>query len=113
MVILIASDLQAQLKRTLSKAGTGRVYFRGKVKHRASAPGHPPAVDLGILRNSIHYVIEIRGTSVAGAKVGTPLKKGRHLEYGTKRMAPRPWLRSTARRRKKAISRQLRLRLFK
>lgn len=56
--------------------------------NRASAPGDPPAPDTGALRSSITY--ERAGLR---AQVGTNLAYAKPLEYGTPRIAPRPFLR--------------------
>lgn len=68
----------------------GRVYRRGGVSHKASAPGEPPAPDTGFLMRSI-------GTSVdPETLVGTvsfTARYARALEYGTARMAARPFAR--------------------
>ena len=85
---------------------------RLKKKRIPSSPGQPPAVDLGSLRASItHDVITdaivphaLVGSDTGkltaevskrkrGAKVGTSLDYGYYLEYGTRRMAARPYLR--------------------
>jgi hypothetical protein len=60
--------------------------------HRASAPGEPPAVDSGALRASVTYDVA-RTPQGWEARVGTPMRTGRLLEFGTSRMRPRPWLR--------------------
>lgn len=46
-----AMGLQAEWVDVLSIPGSGRQYG----KHTASAPGDPPAVDTGLLRQSIHF----------------------------------------------------------
>ena len=69
---------------------TGRVYRRGGVEHQASAPGEPPASDTGQLVNSIGTVYDtttLTGRVVAKSKHAPP------LEFGTKNMEPRPFLR--------------------
>lgn len=83
---------ETEIKRILSQPGRGRTYRRGTVSHRASAPGDPPAVDLGHYRASWSWVVRKAG---AGWEllVGTPSKLGPWLEYGTSRMAARPHLR--------------------
>ena len=68
-------------------AKTGRTYRRGNVTHIASAPGQYPATDRGGLVNSIKAIIS--GTT---AIVGTKVEYGPMLEFGTSRMAARPWL---------------------
>ncbi len=52
-----------------------------------SAPGEPPRLDSGELRDSIFA----RAQGLR-AEVGTDLAYGRHLEFGTVRVAARPWL---------------------
>ena len=53
-----------------------------------SAPGEPPGVDTGLLKNSIH-VEEVGEMSVA-VVAGTDYAV--HLEYGTATMEPRPFM---------------------
>lgn len=69
-------------------------YYSGKngnIGHHPSLPGNPPAPDTGNLRASIHYTVET--TDNGGlARIGTDVEYGKHLEFGTSRMAPRPWL---------------------
>lgn len=61
-----------------------------KVNSYRSKPGEPPRVQTGRLRASITH--EIHPTLPVG-RVGTNVKYGKFLEFGTRRMAPRPWLR--------------------
>ena len=68
---------------------TGRTYsIRGKA-HVASAPGEPPAVDTGNLKNSLR-VLEVTDDY---ASYGTSADYAADLEYGSRRMAARPFLR--------------------
>ncbi len=79
---------------TLSGQRTGRTYFVPGT-HRtytASSPGEPPAQATAQLRQSVKFTIEGEGTKLLGM-VGTDLKKGPMLEYGTRNILPRPWLR--------------------
>lgn len=93
----------------LSQPGTGRTYThhfftdaqgrlrRGKERwkpHTASAPGKPPARDTSELVQSIKYTIEGKGKTIIG-KVGTDTIQGKMMEFGTRRVAPRPWLRKS------------------
>jgi HK97 gp10 family phage protein len=57
-----------------------------------SRPGEAPNTDTGRLAQSIKFEFEDDGLK---SLVGTNLKYGAALEFGTKNMAPRPWL-STA-----------------
>jgi hypothetical protein len=89
-----AIRVETAVKRSLHEPGKGRVYVKSNPRrvHRASAPGAPPATDLGLLAASIKHAI---GKDTVGifAQIGTGLKKGRWLELGTRNMRPRPYLR--------------------
>lgn len=63
--------IQRDVKRKLSKGGTGNKYRRGSKWHTASAPGQPPAVDTGRYRGSIAVTFYRGGWS---AEVGTRLE---------------------------------------
>ncbi len=79
---------------TLSGSRTGRQYFVPGTKklYTASAPGEPPAAPTGALRQSIKTEIEVKLGVIIGA-VGTRLKKGKKLEFGDRKIKPRPFLR--------------------
>lgn len=77
--------IEADAKQSIRQPGSGRVYGR----HRASAPGEPPASDTGRLLGSVETVLFDSGLV---AEVGTGVEYGGHLEFGTVKMAPRPWL---------------------
>lgn len=68
-------------------------------KYTASAPGEPPAVRFGRLRNSIRYRVTGKGVNLAGL-VGSGLEYAPYLEFGTSRMAPRRFLGPTIEREK-------------
>lgn len=75
--------------------GTGRTYT-------ASAPGEPPAVRLGHLRNSYRFrVVGVPGREVG--EVGSPLDYALELERGGRGVAPRPHVRPAYEKRKRAI----------
>ena len=95
-----AIHLQGKVTKALSKLGTGRIYHRRGIEHRASAPGHPPAVDTGALRASIDWFVEhvrdaitawIGPNEDALGQTAEP-DYGYWLEIGTRRMLPRPYL---------------------
>ena len=87
------NEVRNETIRTLSGNRSGRVYRvpGTQVTYVASAPGEPPAVQTGQLRNSVKGRVYTEGASVKG-EVGTELMKGLYLEKGTINMAPRPWL---------------------
>jgi hypothetical protein len=71
---------------------TGRVYQRGNITHRASAPGEAPATDTGTLVSSIYYEPQSGLLSMIGSR----LAYAYYLEFGTMRIAPRPsWMPAT------------------
>lgn len=57
-----------------------------------SKPGEPPNVQKGTLSRSTHYVSPQDMGIPHTAAAGTDIPYGRFLEYGTSRMAARPWL---------------------
>lgn len=73
----------------MAQGSTGRTYTRGSVTHVASAPGEAPNTDTGKLVSSIKIQKDAKLFTVA---VGTDLEYGKFLEFGTTRMAARPWL---------------------
>lgn len=69
---------------------TGRTYIRrGKIKHRASAPGEAPASDTGTLVRNIVTAAELSRNRV---RIIAKTKYAAFLEYGTRKMKPRPFL---------------------
>ena len=97
-------QLQTELRVRLSKKGSGAGYFggsKGKGSYRTrSAPGEPPAVDTGTLRNSVQSKPQyIAGTGMTSivltglvAGVNKDARIPRWLEYGTSRMKARPFI---------------------
>lgn len=69
----------------MAEAKSGHIYG----SHQASAPGEAPAIDTGVLVNSIQT--EIDGLT---AVVGTNQEYAPVLEFGGAKMAPRPFLAS-------------------
>lgn len=79
------------IKQILSQPGGGRLYRRGGVTHQASLPGDPPAPDTGNLRQSVGF--QISGPGRVGIGVGAGASYWRFLEFGTRFIEPRPFLR--------------------
>lgn len=87
-VNLIANDA----KRSIARGSkTGRIYRRHGIEHQASAPGEPPATDTGMLIASIVADAVLEGDEIAGF-VDARAEYAVHLEYGTRKMAARPFL---------------------
>ncbi|BDP42923.1 hypothetical protein DAETH_28920 [Deinococcus aetherius] len=104
-----AQRLRNEVVEQLSQEGKGRTYEfereflkgdgttakvgqRRGVPHTASAPGDPPAVDTGRLRQSIVALKIAPGRW----RVGTNVEYAFWLEFGTRRIAPRPFMRPAA-----------------
>lgn len=79
-----AQEVAASAKEKMAEGKSGRRYG----DHTASAPGEAPAIDSGNLAASIQIEPDgdLRAIIVVGAEYGP------HLEYGTSRMAARPFL---------------------
>jgi len=71
---------------------TGRVYQRGTVSHTASAPGQAPANDTGRLVNSFNVSQSADKLAVQIKSGGATVDYAVALEYGTEKMAPRPFM---------------------
>ena len=86
--------VRTQVLETLSGSRSGRTYYVPGTKrtYTASSPGQPPAQATGGLRQSIKTSVSGEDKVVVGI-VGTDLEYGRCLEFGTRNMSPRPWLR--------------------
>ena len=70
---------------------TGRTYQRGGITHTASAPGQPPAIDTSALWNSLNWYQESKLRMI----VHDGVLYGYHLEVGTTKIAPRPFVNPT------------------
>lgn len=78
----------AELRKTLTGARSGRTYLIGKnfdITHIASAPGEPPAIMFGRLRNSIDFVGPYWEGWTVSMDVGTNMVYARPLEFGSVR----------------------------
>jgi phage gpG-like protein len=88
--ILLKVETKAKnLISTVQSKGNAYPRQKGKKTHYASKPGFPPNTDTGKLVQSITHEIDLM--NLEGA-VGTGLKYGKYLEFGTKGILPRPWL---------------------
>jgi hypothetical protein len=83
--------LQAALRRKVGTPGPPR-----------SRPGEPPHTDTTYLRNSLTAEVERIGSVIRGT-VSTNAAYAPPLEYGTAKMAARPWARPTVAEERAAI----------
>ena len=88
-----ANEVRNTVLETLSGPRSGRTYFVPGTRrsYTASAPGQAPATATSDLRQSIQASVEGKGRSVLG-KVRAKAKHALPLEFGTSRMAARPFM---------------------
>ena len=96
----VRSDIQYDMAHT--PRNMERTYYTNNKTqgHHPSLPENPPAPDTGNLRESIRYEVHKEGGEVYGI-VGSTQKDPNYAvftEYGTSKMAPRPWLRPAMRK---------------
>lgn len=107
------SFLEGSIKQDISQPGAlsyRRVTKKGRVmktvkkiyNYTHSRPGNPPFKQYGKLRQSITH--EVVGMT---CRVGTNLKYGRYLEFGTRRMKSRPFLGPNLRKNRKILQAML------
>lgn len=89
-LMAIALNAQSYAQQSVLKGPkTGRLYKRGSVTHRASAPGEAPANDTGFLVQTIRAE-PIEGEVAARLIADAPYAIS--LEKGTTKMEPRPFI---------------------
>lgn len=72
-----------------AKSGVTYSKYNPRRTHTASAAGEPPASDTGYLANNIHLTIDVDGL---GASVESRADYSSYLEFGTTKMAARPFM---------------------
>lgn len=83
-------DTMNEAKKSIqAHQSSGNVYVRGSITHTASTAGNPPNSDTGNLVQNI-TIKKIKGGYDVGSRKGAPY--GVALEFGTSKMAARPWL---------------------
>ncbi len=85
---------EGRVKDALSQSGSGTMYRIEGKQHQASAPGEAPTVLTGDLRASITHFVGHIGGAVVGI-ISTNMEYAPKLEFGTRKMAPRPFMRKT------------------
>lgn len=90
--VFIRNRIIKSMRRTPK---TGRRYRKTKNKnvfHIASSPGYAPAVDTGDLLKSIKMDVRLSEVEVGSNLSGKNGKYPAFLEFGTRKMDARPWL---------------------
>lgn len=106
---ILEKDIVESMRDTATQS-TGYHTHNKKKLHYPSVPGNPPAVDGGDLKRSITFSVTEEDTRIIG-RVGSTQRDppyGFYLEFGTSRMAERPWLRPAMARNKEVIIETLR-----
>jgi len=103
LAVPIKKDIQQELRRP--KSGPIHTRYRPKRRVKVSLPGEPPARDLGVLVNSIKVKVD---PSSFNLEMGANAPYARDLEYGTRRVLPRPFLRPALTRWRKVIVERIR-----
>lgn len=83
----IFTGVKNEMRESQPAGKTYRRYNPFRV-HTASAPGQPPAIDLGRFIRSV-YLRKARGNTYI---VGSTDKRAEWFSYGTRYMEARPWL---------------------
>ena len=102
-----AKKIEGDAKKSILQGGkTGRTYqkYNPRRTHRASAPGQAPASDTGRLVNSIHSELIRRIPEAVIKAGGGVVKYARMLEYGTSKMAARPFFFPAVERNRRFIT---------
>lgn len=84
----VAQTITDDVKLSFGSGPGGRTYKRKKRYHIASSPGYAPNVDTGTLRASIKW----KPTGKLKYQISDGVHYGVYLEYGTSRMAARPFM---------------------
>ena len=95
-MLATVNEVRNTVLETLSGTRSGQIYkVPGTNRtYTASAPGESPAVATSELRQSIGTSLESKPGGLVG-KVGTNKIQGKMMEFGTRNVAPRPWLRKS------------------
>lgn len=102
---LSVGEMEGYAVRKIQRGGsTGRSYKRGSITHIASSPGQFPNTDTGGLVKSIFS----RASGLVGVFGSENLNYAGFLEFGTSKMAARPWLRPTWNFHKDKINKRIR-----
>lgn len=85
----VAEEMVSDIKLSFGTSPAGKTYKRGQKRvHIASQPGYAPNVDMGTLRASIRW--EAAGDLTYHIMDG--VEYGQQLEFGTTRIAARPFM---------------------
>ncbi|MCC6614217.1 MAG: hypothetical protein IT320_12115 [Anaerolineae bacterium] len=93
LIEAVAMEGLALVRRSFNTSPPGRTYRRGRVAHVASVAGYPPNIDTGKLMNAL-YIHKPKAMTRAISTGDTEYAAA--LEFGTVKMAARPFMRPMA-----------------
>ena len=100
-VMLVRNTAVEEIQRGSKTGETYQVYSPRRT-HTSSAPGEYPATDTGFLVSQISTDVQTRGNQVIGQIISSaPYSK--HLEFGTTKMAARPFMQPSLEKNKRKI----------
>ncbi len=111
--IVVRKDIVVSFQKTPKQAGKRVSQLRvgpGQLLHERSKPGEPPAIQTGTLRRAMTYEVgkDIQGPVARVGPMSTlgekSLKYARFLEFGTRKMRARPFLRPAFARKARDIA---------
>lgn len=102
----VENSAKLGMKQTRVDPAKSYSRWKGKKFHLASADGEYPAVDTARLLQSITHSVELEDGETVG-RVGTNVIYGKYLEFGTSKMASRPWLNPSLEKNKERIKQLL------
>lgn len=85
-----------------AKSGINYTLYNPRRQHQASAPGEAPAADTGYLHSNIIWDIDSDGM---GGAIESRAEYSEFLEFGTSKMAARPFLQPAIEENRPKISR--------
>lgn len=102
----VTFKVEGDAKYNIQSGGrSGRIYKRGKKTHQASSAGEFPKTDRGELVSNITSEFSLMGLeATVGSRRSAP--HGFMLEFGTSKIAPRPWLMPTVHQNRDYINKR-------
>jgi|TARA_R110000744_G_scaffold316738_1_gene423372 HK97 gp10 family phage protein len=95
--------VESTAKKSIQAGGTGKLYKRGDITHRASAPNNPPATDTGFLVSQITMDVDVKANGSVVGQIISSAPYSKALEFGTVNMQPRPFMQPALMKNKRKI----------
>ena len=95
--------VESTAKKSIAAGGTGKLYKRGDISNRASAPNNPPATDTGFLVSQITMDVDVKANGSVVGQIISSAPYSKALEFGTVNMQPRPFMQPALMKNKRKI----------